>query len=89
MNNGKTYYTVVKYSLNTWHTDGTPIIERESGTRHRSPRTAALKLSELLNYNRKAGTWSAAWHRAEVVAVEPGGAYRRLTPEEDAETYLP
>lgn len=86
--NKKTYYTVVKYSPNSWYPDGAPVIERESGTRHRSPRAAAKKLSALLNHNRKTGTWSAAWHNARVVAVEPGGIHRGLTPEEYSETYL-
>lgn len=84
----KTYYTVVRYSANSWCADGSPVIERDSGTRHRSPRTAARKLSELLAYDSKTGTWSAAWHGAHVVAVEPDGTYRGLTPTEEAQTYL-
>ena len=77
----KTYYTVVKYDPNTWNMDGSPIVERESGTKHRTVRGAERKRRDLLNY--RSGMWSAAWYKSEVVAVDPDGTYRPLNGYEE------
>jgi hypothetical protein len=79
-------YTIVKFSPNTWNSDGSPIIERESTTTHRSLRAAEKKHRELIGYNRKAGTWSAQWHGSQIVAITETG-YRSLTPEEEEAIY--
>jgi hypothetical protein len=79
-------YTIVRFSQNTWYSDGSPIIERESGTTHRSLRAAEKKHRELIGYNRKTGTWSAQWHGSQIVGITETG-YRSLTPEEVEEIY--
>ena len=49
--------------------DGSPVVLRECGHRHRSPRTAAGCMHRLLDY-RGDGTHSAAWHHAQVARCD-------------------
>lgn len=55
-------YTVFKFDPNSWHMDGSHVILRDCGHKHKSPRTAARCKQTLLAYNRHAHMWSAAWH---------------------------
>jgi hypothetical protein len=81
-----TKYTIVRFSPNIWNSDGSPIIERESGTTHRTLKAAERKHQELIGYNRKTGTWSAQWHGSQIVGITETG-YRTLTLEEEEAIY--
>ena len=62
-----TTYTVVRYSANSWHGDGTRVIERDCGHRHRTIAAAARCLDNLIDYNPRTRMWSAAWNRATLM----------------------
>ncbi len=81
-----TKYKIVRFSPNTWNSDGSTIIERESTTTHRSLRAAERKHRELIGYNKKIGMWSADWHGSQIVAITETGC-RSLTPEEEEKIY--
>jgi len=63
------YYHVVRFSPTSWHMDGSGVVERDCGHKHRSRRTAEQCLSRLLAYDHRTQTWSAAWHGAVVQPV--------------------
>jgi hypothetical protein len=46
------------------------IIERECGHRHRSEEAAERCMEKRLGYDRRTNTWSAAWHRAEILDAD-------------------
>ena len=69
-------YRIIITALNTWHMDGTPIVEREHGTTHRSLKAAHRQHKKLLGYNSKTHTRAAAWHRSFISEVYPDGSYR-------------
>lgn len=66
MNKEKITYTIMVQSCNSWHTDGSPVIERDCGHRHRTLSGAARCLHKLYAYDRKTDMHSAAWHRADI-----------------------
>lgn len=69
-------YRIIRTSVNCWHMDGTPIVEKECEVLHRSLRAAYQKHCELIGYNKKTGMWSAAWHGSIITEVFPDGTYR-------------
>ena len=69
----KKYYQVIKKSVSSWHADGSPIIERDCGHKHRTAAAATKCKKNLLYKNHPDGTWSAAWHNCGVYAITDRG----------------
>lgn len=54
-------YRIMKISENSWHSDGSPIIEHDCGHNHRTLSGAARCLDRLIAYNPRTRMWSAKW----------------------------
>lgn len=59
-------YAVIKNDPTNRLSDGQPLELRRCGHRHRSLRAAERCLKNLISYDPRAKTWSAAWHLAEI-----------------------
>jgi len=81
-------YRIIKTSVNSWHMDGTPIVEKEHTVTHRSLKAAIREHNRLIDYDKKTGMWSAAWHGSIISEVYPDGTYRFGLDAEDHERLL-
>lgn len=64
------YYQVQKHCPSTRNVDGTPIIQRHCGHKHRSHEAAESCRQRLLAYNKSSNTWSAAWHNSQIFRID-------------------
>lgn len=63
----KQTYSVKVVQINSWLPDGSPCVERQCKHKHTTIAGAVRCQRKLLGYDSKTRTWSAAWHRSEIL----------------------
>jgi len=81
-------YRIIRTSQNSWHMDGTPIVEIEHTVLHRSLKAAHRELARLLYGGFPPGMRSGHWNGAFVSEVYADGTYRFGLDSEDRERLL-